>query len=120
MKKKTKKTFGTIAFTKKMFISVMDEIQKQYEHDDKCSDAFAVILPNDFTTSYDNHYMLNKLLEIIKIAFNDNHKDSWIEFYMYDLNFGKEYGIGMVTYKDGSNCNLSNAGRLYDFLKEMS
>lgn len=116
--KKKKKKFGSIKFTKGMFINAMDEIQKQHEHDNKCGDAFAVILPDDFTTSYDNHYLLNKLLEIIKIAFNDNHKDSWIEYFVYDLNFGKEYIDGMITNKDGSHCNLANAGRLYDFMKE--
>jgi len=114
-----KKKFGSINFTRKTFISAMGEIEKQYKHDRKCSDAFDVILPEDFTTGYDNHYLLNKLLEIIKIAFNDNHKDSWIDYFIYDLNFGKEYSIGMITDKDGSDINLSNTNRLYDFLKEI-
>ena len=118
MNKKKKKKFGSITFTKKMFIETINDIQKQYEHDSKCGDAFSVILPEDFITSYDNHYIFNSLLEIIKIAFNDNHEDSWIDYYIYELDFGKKFKMGMVTDKNNNDCDLSNAETLYKFLKE--
>ena len=107
---------GNIYFTKKMFVEAIGEIKKQQEHDRKCSKVFGVILPNDFISLYDNSRITNKLFEILKVAFNDNHRDSWIEYYIWELDFGKEYKEGSCTNADGSNIDISNAGKLYDFL----
>lgn len=48
---------------------------------------------------------------------NDEHKDSWIEYYIYELNYGKDYRPGCATDKDG-NIDLSDAGALWEFLKK--
>jgi hypothetical protein len=45
----------SIPFPRELFMECMDAIEKQYEHDRKCSDAFQIILPQDFITGYDNH-----------------------------------------------------------------
>jgi hypothetical protein len=107
---------GLVEITKELFIETIDEIKKQHENDSKCTDAFSVILPTDFISGYDNHWIQNQLLKIIKISLNDFHKDSWIEYFIYDLDFGKEYKKGMTTNVDGSEIDLSDSGKLYDFL----
>jgi len=107
---------GNIVFTKDMFTEAINEIEKQYNHDRNCSEAFKVILPNDHTSGYDNHWLQNKLIEILQIAMNDNHKHSWIEYYIWELDFGKKYNKGCVTYKDGGNIDLSNSAALWDLL----
>lgn len=72
-----------VVFTKDLFIETIHEIEKQYNHDRKCSDAFKVILPNDYTSNYANHWLQNQLIKILQIAMNDNHKGSWIEYYLW-------------------------------------
>lgn len=107
---------GEVYFSREFFIETINQLEKQYNHDTKCSEAFRVILPNDFISNYNNHFITNQLVKVIKIAMNDNHKESWIEYFMYELEFGKHYKEGCATLKDGTNIDLSNAGSLWDFL----
>lgn len=104
-----------VVFTKDMFIKAIHEIEKQYNHDRKCSDAFKVLLPNDYTSNYDNHWLQNQLIEILQIAMNDNHKDSWIEYYLWELDFGRKWKKDSVKVK-GKNFKLQNAYDLWDLL----
>jgi hypothetical protein len=104
-----------VVFTKDMFIKAIHEIEKQYNHDRKCSEAFKVLLPNDYTSNYDNHWLQNQLIEILQIAMNDNHKDSWIEYYMWELDFGRKWKKDSVKVK-GKNFKLQNAYDLWDLL----
>lgn len=110
-------TIGNICFSREFFIETMEAIEQQHEHDKKCGDAFKIILPEDFVSYYDNHWIMNQLIKLMKIAMNDNHRDSWIEYYIWDLDFGKNYQKGCASNKDGSPIDLSNVGALYDFLK---
>lgn len=110
-----KKGTGLIVFTKELFIETMNEIKKQHAHDLKCSDAFEVILPSDFVTVYDNHWIHNQLVKILKVAFRDDHKDSWIEYYMWELDFGKEWKKDSITVK-GKSVKLKTAEDLWELL----
>ncbi len=107
---------GTIQFTKEMFVETIGELKKQYDHDRKCSEAFQVILPTDFISGYNNSKLTNQLVKILAIAFNDNHEHSWIEYFLWELDWGAKYKEGSCTNPDGSFINLSDAGSLYDFL----
>ena len=100
--------------SKKLFVETINELQKQFKHDDKCSNAFKIILPEDYVSAYDNHWIQNALIKLLQIQFDD--KGSWIEYFIYDLNFGKEYKGVCVTDENGINIKLSSAGKLYDFL----
>jgi hypothetical protein len=106
----------TIPFPKDLFIESLNQIQKQFEHDDKCHEAFSIILFNDYVSGYDYDLVLFQLLKIIKIYMNDNHKDSWIDYFIYELDFGKEYKEGCASYKNGDNIDLSSVETLYEFL----
>lgn len=104
-----------VVFTKDLFIEIINEIEKQYNHDRKCSDAFKVILPNDYTSNYANHWLQNQLLKILQIGMNDNHKYSWIEYYLWELDFGRKWKKDSVKVK-GKNFKLQNAYDLWDLL----
>lgn len=105
-----------IKMTRDLFIETMESIGKQLDHDFKCYEAFSTILPNDFVTGYDNHFILHQLIKLLEIAFGDCHKDSWIEYFIYELNFGKSYKDGDITNEDGTPIDLSTVDKLYDFL----
>jgi hypothetical protein len=85
--------------------------------DSKCSEAFSVILPHDHVSGYDNHLVIDQLLKLLKIAMNDDKTNSWIEYFLYELNFGPKYYHGCANNADGSFIDLSDAGKLWDFLK---
>lgn len=105
-----------VFFSRELFVETIGELEKQYDHDRKCSEAFRVILPNDYVTNYQNHMVCNQIIKLLQIAMNDEHQHSWIEYYIHELDFGKEYTVGCARTKDGENIDLSNAGSLWDYL----
>ncbi len=109
-----------LTITKELFIETIEAIKNQCEHDSKCSEAFQVILPHDHISTYSNHWLQNQLVKLLQVGMNDEHKDSWIEYYLWELNFGAKYKPGMVTEKDGSIIDLSDAGKLYEYLKKQN
>lgn len=110
------KQTAPLKIDKQLFIETIEAIEKQYRHDQKCNEAFKTILPNDYVSGYDNHLLSNQLTKLLQLAMNDAHKYSWIEYFMWELDFGSKYKEGYATNKDGSNIDLSTAGALYDFL----
>lgn len=108
------------AISRELFIETLGELQKQYEHDEKCTNAFQVILPDTFIGTYDNHFVNNQLVRLLQIAMNDNHVHSWIEYYLHELDFGKKYKEDCASNQDGSNIDLSDAGKVWDFLNSLS
>jgi hypothetical protein len=105
-----------LAMTEKLFCEIMDSIEKQARHDRKCSDAFEIILPESSICYYDNEVLNSQLVKIIQIAMNDKGKESWIAYYIYELDFGKKYKKGCAWDKDGSEIKLGNAKELYEYL----
>lgn len=56
----------------------------------------------------------SKLVELLKIIMQD--KGDWIDYFIYELDFGKKWKVGTVTEKDGTSIDISDAEKLYDFL----
>lgn len=106
---------GNVVFSKELFVETINEIEKQHRHDSKCSEAFRVILPNDYISNYANHWLQNQLVKVLQIAMNDNHKDSWIEYYMWEIDFGVKYSKGCVKIQ-GKDFELKTASDLWDLL----
>jgi len=109
----------TLKISKELFIETMTALQTQYEHDSKCSKAAGIIFPDTHIGLYDNHRLTNQVVKFLQIAFNDEHKDSWIEYYMWELGFGKKWSEDFTARRvDKSIIRMSNAGELFDFLIE--
>lgn len=87
------KQYGHLRITRDSFIETINEIKNQRDHDDRCQKAYGVIFPNDYVPNYDNHWLHNQLVKLLKMSFNDDHRDSWIDYFLYDLDFGKDYNM---------------------------
>lgn len=101
--------------TKEIFIKTIGEIEKQYVHDRKCSDAFKIVFHNDFISGYDNSFLQVSLVELLKILTDDNHKDSWIDYFIYELDFGDSWEEDSVT-ENGKSIKLKNSKDLWKLL----
>ena len=110
-----KKEKFKIVFTKELFIETINEIEKQHNHDRKCSDAFKVLLPNDYTSVYANHWLQNQLLKILQIAMKDNNRDGWIEYWMLELDFGRKWEKNKIINKN-KYITLKTAEDLWELL----
>jgi hypothetical protein len=106
---------------KETFIHAIEALEKQIKYDI----LIATKLSEAFTNSYsanlmpDNHFISNALLKVLQENMNDNqlceYGQSWIEYYCFELDFGKENWRLKVTV-NGKEIPLSNASQLYDFL----
>ena len=54
------------------------------------------------------------VVRLLEIIFND--KGQWIQYFLYELDWGKKYKDGCITDVDGSYIHLSTIDELYDFL----
>ena len=101
--------------TKELFISAIDAIKQQFEHDDKCGEALKVLF-SDGGGFYDYYPVLYALETVLKNDLDDNGEGSLIEYFIYELDFGKKWTKHSITEKDGKPVKMRNAGELYDYL----
>ncbi|WPZ08764.1 hypothetical protein [Roseivirga spongicola] len=109
------KPVGNLTITKELFIETINQIEKQHKHDSKCSEAFRVILPDDYISCYNNEPLRSQLLKLVKLAMNDE-QTGWIEYFIWELDFGKDYKEGMVQM-EGENITLKTPSDLWEFLQ---
>lgn len=104
---------------KTLFCDSLRALQQQYEHDTKWSETLASLFPNERVFGiYDNSKVNNALLHILQLEMNDASKDSWIEYFCFELDFGVKYREGCAT-QYGKNVDLSSPESLYDYLKSL-
>ena len=101
--------------TKELFIATINSIQKQIEIDRKNSSMLQEMFPDDrIYCGYNNSELFNALNKILKESMKDKY--DWIDYFMYELDFGEKYYDGCVLDKDKSIIDLSTAENLYEFL----
>ncbi len=100
---------------KELFVSTINSIQKQLEIDRKNSSMLQEMFPDDsIYCGYNNSELFNALNKILKESMKDEY--DWIDYFMYELDFGEKYYDGCVLDKDKSIIDLSTAENLYEFL----
>ena len=101
---------------KQLFIETINVIEKQEKLDSENAELLVKVFPNAWSANllYNTTTSIGQLIKILEIEMNDENK--WIDYFCYELDFGKEYKEGSVTEKDDSIIDLSTASKLYDFL----
>lgn len=100
---------------KGIFIETIEELKQQLDHDVRCGEAFTAILPNDFVSGYDNHWVVNQLIKMLKVITNDDSQHSWIEYYIWELDFGRKWKKGMVSV-NGIDYKLKTTNDLWNII----
>ena len=107
--------------TKKLFIEAIEALQKQNELDIKVAKHLGKAFPDAFESNLlpQNHFLQNALLHVLQVQMNDlqlcEHGQSWIEYFCFELDFGKKNNELKVT-KNNKEIPMSTASDLYDFL----
>ena len=106
---------------KELFIEAIEAIQKQVKLDIEVSKHLGKAFPDAFEANLlpKNHFLQNALLHVLQVEMNDLQLyelgQSWIEYFLWELNFGEENYRLKVT-DNGKNIPMSNASELYDYL----
>lgn len=101
--------------TKKLFTKIITDLKTQREKDQKYGKAIEKMFDSQFAM-YDNLLLHDALINLLKIIFKDNSDLSWIDYYIYELDFGAKYTDKSCSYKNGDIIDISTPEALYDFL----
>lgn len=95
------------------FVEVMTELKKFWDFE------------NDLNTLVYEHggggyvFFPNVIGVTIKVLANMFADESeWIDYYVWELCFGRKWESGMITNEDGSDCKLQSLDDLYTLLLE--
>lgn len=99
--------------SKQTFIECINNIKKQYERDSIFSDAVNNYFDQDLDNSLPRNYILDSLVKILQQHFNDENAHSWIEYYLWELEFGTKDGNVKIENKP---FELKTPEQLYNLL----
>lgn len=74
----------------------------------KQNDQVSLLLPS----------LITNVVELLERIMGDKYE--WISYWVWELDFGKEYRAGCVTDKNGQDIKLESAHDLYRFLEQES
>jgi len=94
---------------KEIFVDCINSIQQL----DETNIKLANLLGADMIGYNSN--LINKLIQILEINMADS--GNWIDYYIWELDYGKRKDLGAFR-EDGSSVKLESAEDLYDFLME--
>ena len=116
-KENLKYQFTDGIMSKELFVETIDVIQKKSEYDNQCNKALGEIF-DDGGGFLKDYFVINHLISILNHMFYPNFNKSVfsdIEYFIYDLNFGKGWTEKSITEK-GVSIDISTSDKLYDYL----
>lgn len=105
-----------LPLTRELFTKTLNFIQEQWDVTRKINELFTEAFEDSVFYPYFKYEAV--LVKVLAAAMQD--KEEWIEYFIYELNMGKEYQPGNITV-NGENIKLATIDDLYDLLvKEAS
>ena len=106
-----------VLLTKEEFVNIIKRLESSYDLICQYMDDVEknrILIPDQLITAFSQEPLVVKLLE--KIMKDD---EEFISYFVYELNYGRDYTTGLVTDRDGV-VNIASAENLYEYLiKEM-
>lgn len=97
--------------SKESFCEVMDNYKSMFNFTDEMNQLF------DKYNADGNIYppmCTATVIDLLEFIFNDENQ--WISYWIFELDFGKDYEDGWVTQKDETVIPLKTVEDLYDLL----
>lgn len=105
--------------TKEQFIEYVDRIQKTCKKDDELSSAIEKACDDSSWCVGLYGAEVTTMVSLLSCAMGlncDGQGYNDIEYFIYDLNFGKLYTKSCVTEADGTEIDISTVEKLYDYI----
>lgn len=99
---------------KEQFEKVINQLKTLSVDRDNLNKAFRKFDPDFNFVTFSRYESI--ITNMLKNEFVD--KDDWIEYYIYELNYGNKYKKGMVTDK-GKNIKLKTPSDLFNLLVDV-
>ena len=76
--------------SKDTFIEAINNIEKQHRIESDFSLAVNKYFSQDVDNSLPRNYIVDSLVKILQQHFKDEHSESWIDYYLWELDFGRK------------------------------
>lgn len=105
--------------TKQQFLDYIDKIKATYSKQDCLIEAIEKICEGDswMMGMYGNE--LNVMVELLSLAMGLEIKgqdENVLEYFIFQLDFGKDYTPDCFTEMDGTPIDISTPEKLYDYI----
>ncbi len=106
--------------TKEEFIQTIDNIQEAMDFEQKVNELYC----NAGYQSPEYPDLYSPLIRTLdRMFYSDSEREaknfiSDIDYFCIELDFGRKYTPGCITYADGTEIDMSAADKLYDYLME--
>jgi hypothetical protein len=101
---------------RKEFVRFINQLQTLKEAEEKFAAISREYGFEFMCVDFTSHESL--IVDILKSACADNKRDSWIDYFIYELDFGRKYTEAHITDANGQSIALANADDLYSRLEE--
>lgn len=101
---------------KESFVRIINAIDAQYSKDKENAKLLEKVFPDSTIIPSYCDKLTNAIIEALKSEISDE-EDSWIDYYMYELDFGRESDRLKAYDKDGKELPLSTPEDLYDLIE---
>ncbi len=114
------KRTNTAAFPKKKFVEIIDRLRESHDlkdHIDKLIRSKRDVIDTDFLSG--SGLLIcheSSVIELLEFVMNDQAKG--IEYFIYELDYGRAYKAGMVTDDCGNDIDYGSAETVYEFLRK--
>lgn len=102
---------------KEQFIELLTGVKEQMLHDEDCSKRLEKVFPDSSCLYYNTSLVINKVLAFVKEVMGD--EEEWIEYFIYELDWGRKYEEGYVTEND-KVIPLKSLSDLYKILEKIN
>ena len=102
---------------KQTFVEAINAIDNLHKEKIDFAQKMAKCFPNSRSADFmnDNDCVINALIAVLQEIFNDKNEHSWIEYFLWELDFGRE-NWRLKVYENGNEIPMASAEQLYDFL----
>lgn len=107
--------------TKEQFVEYVGCIKKTCDKDDMLSEAIEKACNDDCRVIGLYGAECSTMIDLLSLAMGleiGTRDGNEIEYFIYDLDFGKDYKEGCLTEIDGTPIDISTAEKLYDYITE--
>ena len=105
--------------TREEFIKIIDRLKQANdfvkEVNNKARNLRDAVISDFFNASSLSISHEDIVVKLLEDMFNGTDIISW---WLYELDYGREYKRGCIKDCNGKNINLSDSGKLYDYLKK--
>ena len=105
--------------TKEQFVEYVERIKKTCDKDDMFSEAIEKACNDDCRVIGLYGAECSAMVDLLSLAMGlevGTCDGNEIEYFIYDLNFGKDYNEGCLSEMDGTPIDISTAEKLYDYM----